>query len=189
MANKSPYQQPLNDLYAVYHSSREGLSTAQSNQNREQFGKNQLAQKKKKPVWMIFLEQFKDFLVIILIIAAIISAITGELESTIVILVVITMNAILGTVQTVKAEKSLDNLKSLSAPHAKVLRDGTTVLLPAAELVVGDVILLVEPRLAANKDRTGQLHLPPWSGLHDTGRQKERRDGTAGAVCAQRRCL
>ena len=142
MANKSPYQQPLNDLYAVYHSSREGLSTAQANQNREQFGKNQLAQKKKKPVWMIFLEQFKDFLVIILIIAAIISAITGELESTIVILVVITMNAILGTVQTVKAEKSLDNLKSLSAPHAKVLRDGTTVLLPAAELVVGDVILL-----------------------------------------------
>ena len=142
MANKSPYQQPLNDLYAVYHSSREGLSTAQANQNREQFGKNQLAQKKKKPVWMIFLEQFKDFLVIILIIAAIISAITGELESTIVILVVITMNAILGTVQTVKAEKSLDNLKSLSAPHAKVLRNGTTVLLPAAELVVGDVILL-----------------------------------------------
>lgn len=142
MANKSPYQQPLNDLYAVYHSSREGLSTAQANQNREQFGKNQLAQKKKKPVWMIFLEQFKDFLVIILIIAAIISAITGELESTIVILVVITMNAILGTVQTVKAEKSLDNLKSLSAPHAKVLRDGTTVLLPAAKLVVGDVILL-----------------------------------------------
>ena len=142
MTDKSPYQQPLNDLYAVYHSSREGLSTAQANQNREQFGKNQLAQKKKKPVWMIFLEQFKDFLVIILIIAAIISAITGELESTIVILVVITMNAILGTVQTVKAEKSLDNLKSLSAPHAKVLRDGTTVLLPAAELVVGDVILL-----------------------------------------------
>ncbi len=138
MANKSPYQQPLNDLYAAYHSGREGLSTAQANQNREQFGKNQLAQKKKKPVWMIFLEQFKDFLVIILIIAAIISAITGELESTIVILVVITMNAILGTVQTVKAEKSLDNLKSLS----KVLRDGTTVLLPAAELVVGDVILL-----------------------------------------------
>lgn len=142
MANKSPYQQPLNDLYAAYHSGREGLSTVQANQNREQFGKNQLAQKKKKPVWMIFLEQFKDFLVIILIIAAIISAITGELESTIVILVVITMNAILGTVQTVKAEKSLDNLKSLSAPHAKVLRDGTTVLLPAAELVVGDVILL-----------------------------------------------
>lgn len=142
MANKSPYQQPLNDLYAAYHSGREGLSTAQANQNREQFGKNQLAQKKKKPVWMIFLEQFKDFLVIILIIAAIISAITGELESTIVILVVITMNAILGTVQTVKAEKSLDNLKSLSAPHAKVLRDGTTALLPAAELVVGDVILL-----------------------------------------------
>lgn len=142
MANKSPYQQPLNDLYAAYHSGREGLSTAQANQNREQFGKNQLAQKKKKPAWMIFLEQFKDFLVIILIIAAIISAITGELESTIVILVVITMNAILGTVQTVKAEKSLDNLKSLSAPHAKVLRDGTTVLLPAAELVVGDVILL-----------------------------------------------
>ena len=142
MTTKPPYQQSPEDLYAAYASHREGLTSQQAKQNQERYGKNKLAEKKKKPVWLVFLEQFKDFLVIILIIAAIVSAITGELESTIVILFVITMNAILGTVQTVKAEKSLDNLKSLSAPHAKVLRDGATVLLPAEELVVGDVILL-----------------------------------------------
>ncbi|MGN1224398.1 MAG: cation-translocating P-type ATPase, partial [Ruminococcus sp.] len=142
MSTKPPYQQSPEDLYAAYTSNREGLTSQQAKQNQERYGKNKLAEKKKKPIWLVFLEQFKDFLVIILIIAAIVSAITGELESTIVILFVITMNAILGTVQTVKAEKSLDNLKSLSAPHAKVLRDGTTVLLPAEELVVGDVILL-----------------------------------------------
>ena len=85
----------------------------------------------KKPTWLIFLEQFKDFLVIILIIAALISAFTGDLESFIVIIAVITMNAILGTVQTVKAEKSLSNLKKLSSPTAKVLRDGQTAILPA----------------------------------------------------------
>jgi len=142
MTTKPPYQQSPEDLYAAYTSNREGLTSQQAKQNQERYGKNKLAEKKKKPIWLVFLEQFKDFLVIILIIAAIVSAITGELESTIVILFVITMNAILGTVQTIKAEKSLDNLKSLSAPHAKVLRDGTTVLLPAEELVVGDVILL-----------------------------------------------
>ena len=142
MATKPPYQQSPEDLYMAFSSQREGLTSQQAKQNQERYGKNKLAEKKKKPIWLIFLEQFKDFLVIILIIAAIVSAITGELESTIVILFVITMNAILGTVQTVKAEKSLDNLKSLSAPHAKVLRDGATVLLPAEELVVGDVILL-----------------------------------------------
>ncbi len=142
MATKPPYQQSPEDLYTAFSSQREGLTSQQAKQNQERYGKNKLAEKKKKPIWLIFLEQFKDFLVIILIIAAIVSAITGELESTIVILFVITMNAILGTVQTVKAEKSLDNLKSLSAPHAKVLRDGTTVLLPAEELVVGDVVLL-----------------------------------------------
>ena len=84
----------------------------------------------------------KDFLVIILIIAALISAFTGDLESFIVIIAVITMNAILGTVQTVKAEKSLSNLKKLSSPTAKVLRDGQTAILPAEEITVGDVVLL-----------------------------------------------
>ena len=101
-----------------------------------------MEQGKKKPVWVLFLEQFKDFLVIILIIAALISAVMNDIESFVVIIAVITMNAILGTVQTVKAEKSLADLKQLSAPTATVLRDGVHQVIPAEELTVGDVVLL-----------------------------------------------
>ena len=101
-----------------------------------------MEQGKKKAVWVLFLEQFKDFLVIILIIAALISAVMNDIESFVVIIAVITMNAILGTVQTVKAEKSLADLKQLSAPTATVLRDGVHQVIPAEELTVGDVVLL-----------------------------------------------
>ena len=93
-------------------------------------------------ILQIFLEQYKDFLVLILIASAIISGILGDVESAAVIVIVITINAILGTVQTVKAEQSLQSLKKLSGPEAKVLRDGSAVQIPARELVIGDVILL-----------------------------------------------
>ena len=136
------YTQKPEDLFFEFCSGEKGLSDSQVQENRQKYGENKLAEKKKKSGFMIFLEQFKDFLVIILIIAAIISAITGDIESTIVILVVITMNAILGTVQTLKAEKSLDNLKKLSAPNAKVLRNGQSVVIPSDEIVVGDILLL-----------------------------------------------
>lgn len=86
--------------------------------------------------------KYKDFLVLILIASAIISGILGDVESAAVIVIVITINAILGTVQTVKAEQSLQSLKKLSGPEAKVLRDGSAVQIPARELVIGDVILL-----------------------------------------------
>ena len=96
------------------------LTTKQARENQEKYGFNELVEGKKKSTMQIFLEQFKDFLVIILIISAVISGILGDAESAIVIFVVITMNAILGTVQTVKAEQSLNSLKQLSAPEAKV---------------------------------------------------------------------
>ncbi len=136
------YTQKPEDLFYEFNSGETGLDSSQVLENRQKYGENKLAEKKKKSAFQIFLEQFKDFLVIILIIAAIISAITGDLESTIVILVVISMNAILGTVQTLKAEKSLDNLKKLSAPNAKVLRDGESKVIPSDEIVVGDILLL-----------------------------------------------
>ena len=97
---------------------------------------------KKKSTFQIFLEQYKDFLVIILIVAAIVSGFLGDAESAIVILVVITMNAILGTVQTVKAEQSLSSLKKLSGPTAKVLRNGNVIQIPSVELTVGDEVML-----------------------------------------------
>ena len=97
--------------------------------------------KERKSISQIFFEQYKDFLVLILIASALISGILGDVESAAVIVIVITINAILGTIQTVKAEQSLQSLKKLPS-EAKVLRDGTTVQLPARELVVGDIILL-----------------------------------------------
>ena len=90
----------------------------------------------------IFLEQFKDFLVIILIIAAIVSGFLGDAESAAVIFIVITINAILGTVQTVKAEQSLNSLKQLSAPEAKVIRDGVVIQIPSREVTVGDEVVI-----------------------------------------------
>lgn len=101
-----------------------------------------LQKERKKSILQIFFEQYKDFLVLILIASAVISGMLGDVESAAVIVIVITINAILGTVQTVKAEQSLQSLKKLSGPEAKVLRDGVAVQLPARELVVGDVILL-----------------------------------------------
>lgn len=139
---KERYNQSPEELYFELCSKENGLSEVQILENRKKYGENKLNEKKKKSGFVIFLEQFKDFLVIILIIAAIISAITGDIESTIVILVVITMNAVLGTVQTIKAERSLDNLKKLSAPEAKVLRDGISCLISSEEIVVGDILLL-----------------------------------------------
>lgn len=118
------------------------LTSEQARANQEKYGFNELVEEKKKSVLHIFLEQFKDFLVIILIIAAVVSGFLGDAESAAVILIVITINAILGTVQTVKAEQSLNSLKQLSAPEAKVIRDGQTVQIPAREVTVGDEVIV-----------------------------------------------
>ncbi|MBB6451806.1 Ca2+-transporting ATPase [Salirhabdus euzebyi] len=119
-----------------------GLVSEDIEKRREQYGYNELAEGKRKTAFEVFFEQFKDFLVIILIAAAVISAFLGKFESTIVILVVIILNAILGTVQHLKAEQSLNSLKALSSPTAKVVRNGQKVEIPSRELVVGDILYL-----------------------------------------------
>lgn len=108
----------------------------------EEKGPNLLEEGKKKSTLEVFLSQFADLLVIILIVAALISAVSGNVESTVVIIAVIVMNAILGTVQHKKAEKSLESLKSLSAPAAKVMRDGRKMEVPSKDIVPGDILLL-----------------------------------------------
>lgn len=118
------------------------LTQKQAEANLKKYGFNELAEGKRKSAFRIFIEQFKDFLVIILIIAAAVSAVLGELESAIVIAVVITINAVLGTAQTIKAENSLAGLKQLSAPYAKVIRDGSLIQIPAREITVGDEIIV-----------------------------------------------
>ncbi|MEG1395475.1 MAG: cation-translocating P-type ATPase [Oscillospiraceae bacterium] len=123
-------------------SSRAGLTAKQVETHREQYGENALAEGKRQGVLSVFLSQFKDLLVVILIIAAIISMVSGNSESTIVIFAVIILNAILGTVQHFKAEKSLESLKAMSAPSARVLRDGVQMAVPSREIVPGDILAL-----------------------------------------------
>ena len=139
---KKIYQQTVEEVLDRVKSRESGLTDEEVKRSREACGWNELTEGKKKSILQIFCEQYKDFLVLILIASAVISGILGDVESAAVIMIVITMNAVLGTVQTVKAEQSLQSLKKLSGPQAKVLRDGAVVLLPARELVVGDVILL-----------------------------------------------
>lgn len=120
----------------------EGLTTTDAKERLQTYGENTLVEQKKQSVASVFFHQFADLLVIILIAAAIVSMASGNIESTIVIFAVIIMNAILGTIQYVKAEKSLDSLKELSAPKAKVLRDGIKQEIASKDIVPGDILLL-----------------------------------------------
>ena len=139
---KNYYQFSAEEVKQDINGKQEPLTAAEVKAHQEKFGPNELVEGKKKTTLQIFLEQYKDFLVIILIAAAIVSGFLGDAESAIAILIVITINAILGTVQTVKAEQSLASLKKLSGPEAKVLRDGSVVPIPSAEVTVGDIVML-----------------------------------------------
>ncbi len=138
---KEIYQLEKEELFRQY-GNENGLSSEQAKQFLMEKGENVLEEQGKKSIFAIFVEQFADLLVIILVIAAVISMLSGNVESTIVIFAVIIVNAILGTIQYVKAEKSLDSLKQLSVPKAKVLRDGNKVEVASKEIVPGDVLLL-----------------------------------------------
>ena len=139
---KQYYLQTKDEVLKECKTGSDGLSTKQAEENLAKYGKNALVEGKKKTAFQVFLEQFKDLMVIILIIAAVISAFTGDLESTLVIIAVLILNAILGTVQHVKAEKSLESLKSLSSPSAKVLRNGEKIEIDSKDVVPGDIMLL-----------------------------------------------
>ena len=138
----NPYQMKKEDVLKMLGTDENGLTQNQAEENQKKYGKNELAEGKKKNPFILFLEQYKDFLVIILIIAAIISGVLGDIESAIVIFVVITINAILGTVQHIKAEQSLDSLKEMSAPTAKVIRDGEIKVVEGKDVTVGDVVVI-----------------------------------------------
>lgn len=136
------YQKTGEEALKHFDVTTDGLSSEQAAERLKKDGKNVLAEGKKKTVLQVFLGQFADLLVLILIAAAIVSMFSGNIESTIVIFAVIIMNAILGTAQHVKAEKSLDSLKSLSSPSAKVIRDGQKIEIDSKNVVAGDIIVL-----------------------------------------------
>ena len=139
---KQWYQKTAEETLRDLNVTADGLSGAKADELLKGHGENVLAEGKRKTALQVFLSQFADLLVIILIVAAVISIFSGNLESTIVIFAVIILNAILGTVQHIKAEKSLDSLKSLSSPAAKVIRDGQKLEIDSRKVVPGDIIVL-----------------------------------------------
>ena len=139
---KDWYQKDEQEILKELHVTKEGLTAGQAESLLLEKGENVLMEGKKKSVLAVFAEQFCDLLVVILIAAAVISMFSGNVESTIVIVAVIILNAVLGTVQHEKAKKSLESLKSLSSPNAKVIRGGQKIEVPSAKVVPGDILLL-----------------------------------------------
>ena len=139
---KNWYQMSQAQVMKTKETSGEGISGAEAAKRLKQYGPNILEEGKKKSLLQVFGEQFLDLLVIILIIAAVISALSGNPESTAVIIVVLILNAILGTVQYSKARKSLESLKNLSSPSAKVYRDHVRIEIDSREIVPGDILSL-----------------------------------------------
>src|SRR5688500_9293338 len=125
-------------------SKQEGLDDAAVQQKLAEHGKNELKAKKKKSPLVIFFRQFIDVMILVLIVAAIVSSFIGEFSDTIVIIVIILLNAVIGFVQEYRAEKAMDALKKMSAPSSHVIRKGKEVELPSVELVPGDIVLLQE---------------------------------------------
>lgn len=134
------YQKQIEETLQACQTSKNGLTQEEVKKRHQEYGYNVLDEKKKESPLIIFFKQFQDLLVIILIIAAIISSISGQFESALVIVVVIIVNAILGTVQTLKAEKSLESLKKLSIPQVKVIREGKLQEIDSTELTIGDIV-------------------------------------------------
>ncbi len=155
---KTWYQMTAEEALRGMESSHGGLSSGQAEVRCGQFGENVLQEHAGKKIWQVFLEQFQDLLVLILIVAAAISVLSGSGESAAVIFAVITMNAVLGTIQHEKARKSLESLKKLSAPAAQVLRDGKSQEIPAAKVVPGDIVLLDAGSLVAADGRLLECH-------------------------------
>ena len=124
-----------------------GLTEQDIQKRREKYGLNEIKEEKKTPLLIKFLEQFKDFMIIVLILAAIVSGVVGYakgegITDSIIIMIVVIVNAIIGVAQENKAEKSLEALKKMSAYSAKVVRDGKILVIPSSELVPGDIVLL-----------------------------------------------
>lgn len=152
------FEQPEAEVLAGLDSGRQGIDSGQAEQRLKEYGENVLEEAGRLQWWQVFLAQFKDLLVIILIGAAAVSMLTGDPESAMVIFAVLLLNAVLGTVQHQKAEKSLDSLKRLSSPEARVLRDGRSITIPSALVVPGDILLLETGDMVAADGRLLEVY-------------------------------
>lgn len=135
------YRKSSDETMEELNTSLNGLSSQEAAKRKERYGANELKEADRPSALQIFIDQFKDLIVIILIVAALISGATGDLKSTIVIIAVLILNAILGTTQTLNAQKSVDSLKSLSVPKVKVIRDGQKQEIDSTDVTIGDLVV------------------------------------------------
>jgi Ca2+-transporting ATPase len=136
------HQKDIDAVFQLLNSSKTGLSATEAAERLQKYGPNELKETKKRTLAAMFLNQFSDFMIMILIAAAIVSGLIGEMIDTIAIVVIVVLNAIIGFVQEYRAEKAMKALKEMAAPSAVALRDGRPSTVPASELVPGDVVLL-----------------------------------------------
>lgn len=136
------YQASVQEVMKKLDVTQYGLTDYEVRSRQKKYGYNELKEGKQKSIFQVFFEQFQDFLVLILIVAAIVSIFLGDTDSSIVILIVIILNAILGTVQHARAEKSLNSLKEMAAPVSKVKRNGEIIEIPSRNVIVGDLLIL-----------------------------------------------
>ena len=136
------YRQSTDQVLELTESRLEGLADSESRERLARHGANALQVVSRKPVWLMLLSQFRDVMILILVAAALISVIAGEWRDSIVILIIVALNAIVGFLQEFRAERAMEALKRMSAPKATVLRDGLVKQIEATALVPGDVVLL-----------------------------------------------
>lgn len=132
----------ITEVFKKLSTSSRGLSSEDVKERLAQYGPNELVEKKRKTAIEMFIDQFKDFMIIVLLAAAVVSGFLGEVADTIAIIVIVIINAIIGFIQEYRAEKAMEALKRLASPFASVIRDGKAQNIPANELVVGDIVLL-----------------------------------------------
>lgn len=133
---------PADEVIELTGSSSNGIDSDSAALKLAEYGPNELQEKKKKPAWVLFLHQFKDFMILVLIAAAIIAGIAGDITDTIIIMVIVVLNAVVGFIQEYRAEKAMEALKKIAALQAQVVRNGKPVTLASSELVPGDLVLL-----------------------------------------------
>jgi len=133
---------PLSEITEKLETTPEGITTESAAKRIAEYGKNQIADKKKKTVWKMILHQLQDFMILILLAAAIVSGILGDVVDTVVILIIILLNAIVGFIQEYRADKAMEALKKMAASFTRIIREGQTIDLAAEDLVPGDVVML-----------------------------------------------
>ena len=152
------YSIDINKIFELTGSSQSGLTGDAVSRKLSEYGRNKLEDAKRKPAWLMFMNQFSDFMILVLIAAAVVSGIIGDLTDTAIILVIVILNAILGFVQEYRAEKALDALKQMSALNANVIREGKIRNIAADELVPGDIVRLEAGNIVPADIRLFEAH-------------------------------